>query len=89
MVIGGASGWLWPILNHGTCWVSGSSRRSLPASRSWSTAVLVKSLLMEAILYSVSGVARSPRSRLAWPNPRAQISSWSCRMPIERPGQPR
>ena len=49
--------------------------------------MLVKSLVIEAIRYSVSGVAGRPRSTSARPKPAAHTSSWSWTMPTETPGK--
>ena len=47
---GGASGNASVMLNQGICWLIGSYRLSLPASRSCMMAVAVNSLVMEATL---------------------------------------
>jgi len=71
--------------SSGTHLTTGSSRWSLPASRSWRIAVPVKVLVMEAIRYSTPGPARRPAPRSANPTPLDQTSSPPWTMPAAAP----
>src|SRR5215475_1712506 len=71
--------------SSGTHLTTGSSRSSLPASRSWRIAVPVKVLVMEAIRYSTSGPDRRPAAKSANPAPPDQTSSLPWTMPAAAP----
>jgi len=89
IVIGGSSLSVGMSLNHGKYLDTGSSRRSLPCSRSCITAVAVKSLLCDAILNLVCGVIVIFEAVSARPKPAAHTSSWSATTPTATPGSPR
>ena len=63
--------------SSGIHFVIGSSRVSLPASRSWRIACAVNVLEIDAMRYAVSGVAGVFRARSAKPYPFANTTSWS------------
>ena len=75
MVIGGASGSAGLTRNHGRCFDTGSSSRSLPCSRNCMIAVAVKSLLCDAIRNLVAGVIGRFAGVSAKPKPAAHTRS--------------
>ena len=66
-VTGRASGCRFRMSNHGRCPVTGSSRRSCPASRARITVIAVKSFEWEAIRKMESALIGTGGSSEAWP----------------------
>src|SRR6185437_16018085 len=64
-----------PCAASGRCFESGSSRSSLPSSRTWRTEAAVKVLVIEATAYWVSGDASMPCSTSARPVASLKASS--------------
>ena len=87
-VTGPASAWSSWISYQSRCFATGSSRATLPWSRSCNTPTAVKSFEMEQMEYIVDAVAGSCRSTCAYPYPFAHTSSWSCTTEREAPGMP-
>ena len=68
--------------------MTGSSSRSAPASRRRITAIAVNSLECEAIRKMESSRIGTSGSSEACPYAFSQTTSWSCAIPITRPGSP-
>ena len=80
-----ASGCRFSMSNQGRCSVMGSSRRSVPASRSRSTLIAVKSFEWEAIRKIESSLIGVSGSRDACPYAFRKTTSWSWTIPITSP----
>ena len=89
MVTGPSSSPAGFALNHARYFETGSSRRSLPSSRSCMIAIAVNSLLCDAMRNFVVAVIGTFALMSAKPKPEVQTNCWSLTTPTAMPGSPR